>query len=149
MKKLTILLFVLSAIFSNAQEATLSKKDVKIFTNDFITVLQSGDLEKSIDFFYPYYVEDQLIKMLSGNTNQFITEFLAGNMHTKSGEEVFIVPEMADIVSIKVKKTLLDLEQGSGIADIEIKLNTGAKYKTSLMLVVGADKKFYFIGPVG
>ena len=149
MKKIIILLFLVSSIICNAQESALSKKDVKNFTNEFITVLQSGDLENSIDFFYPYYVEDQLIKMLSGNTSQFITEFLAGNMHTKSGEEVFIVPEMADIVAIKVKKTELDIEQGSGSAQIEIKLNTGAKYKTSLMLVVGADKKLYFVGPVG
>jgi hypothetical protein len=36
-----------------------------------------------------------------------------------------------------------------GSAQVEIKLNTGAKYKTSLMLVVGANKKFYFVGPVG
>jgi hypothetical protein len=149
MKKLTILLFLFAAIISNGQETTLSKKDVKNFTNEFIAVLQSGDLESSIDYFYPYYVEDQLIKMLSGNTSQFITEFLAGNMRTKSGEEVFIVPVMADIVAIKVKKTQLDIVQGSGIAEVEIKLNTGAKYKTSLMLVVGADKKLYFIGPVG
>jgi hypothetical protein len=99
------LIFLLAALF-NAQEA-IYQKMVENFTNEFITVLQSGDLESSIDFFYPYYVEDQLIKMLSGNTSQFITEFLAGNMHTKSGEEVFIVPEMADIVGIKVKKTQL------------------------------------------
>lgn len=149
MKKLTVILFILSAVISNAQEITLSKKDVKIFTNDFIIVLQSGDLENSLNFFYPYYVEDQHNKMLSGNTSQFITEFLAGNMKTKSGEEVFIVPKMADIVGIKVKKTELNIEQGTGIADIEIKLNTGSKYKTSLMLVIGADKKLYFVGPVG
>ena len=149
MKKTLVLLFLISSIISYAQETAPSKKDVKNFTTEFITVLQSGDLQNSLRFFDPFYVQEQHDGMLGGNTSQFITEFLAGNMKTKSGEEVFIVPEMADIVSIKVKKTQVDVDLGAGFAEVEIKLNTGAKYKTSLTIVIGDSYKLYFFGPMG
>lgn len=149
MKHLAFSILILSAILASGQENNFSKKDVKNHCVAFINVLKCGDLNKSLDFFDPDYVQLQHNNMLSGNTSKFISEFIAGNSNHKSEDDVFIVPKMADIISIKVKKTKFDIEQESGIAEIEVKLNNGTKYKTSLMLIIGNDNKLYFVGAMG
>jgi len=144
MRKVLIIIALLSASYCNAQEFT--KSTVKNITNSFIATLMSGDLQGTLEFFDPAYVSEQHDNFLEGRTEQFVAEFLAGSY--KKGF-YFITPELSRIKSMKVKKTCCDLEKDEIYANVEILMDYGVKYTVKLEMHITEYGDIRFIGAVG
>ena len=148
MRKLTIFfiaMMLVAAVDANAQKYT--KGTVKGITNAFIsTLMQRESLESTLQFFDPDYVEEQHDNFLEGRTEQFVAEFLCGNV--KKGY-YDMTPQLSRIKSMKVKKTFCDLENDEIYADVQIVMDYGVKYIVRLQLRVTRLGNLGFIGAVG
>ena len=147
MKKLNIFFMVMMLMVSvgvNAQQYT--KSTVKGIANGFISTLMQGNLKGTLYFFDPSYVAEEHDSFLEGRTEQFVAEFLAGNV--KKGYYA-ITPQLDRIKSIKVKKTFCDLEKDEIYADVKILMDYGVKYTVRLQLRVTDSGDLRFIGAVG
>jgi hypothetical protein len=147
MKKLNIFFMVMMLMVSvsvNAQKYT--KSTVKGIANGFISTLMQGNLKGTLYFFDPSYVAEEHDSFLEGRTEQFVAEFLAGNV--KKGYYA-ITPQLDRIKSIKVKKTFCDLEKDEIYADVKILMDYGVKYTVRLQLRVTDSGDLRFIGAVG
>lgn len=146
MKKVSILIvaMMLASVCVNAQKYT--KSTVKGIANGFISTLMQGNLKGTLYFFDPSYVAEEHDSFLEGRTEQFVAEFLAGNV--KKGYYA-ITPQLDRIKSIKVKKTFCDLEKDEIYADVKILMDYGVKYTVRLQLRVTDSGDLRFIGAVG
>lgn len=147
MKKLNIFFMVMMLMVSvsvNAQKYT--KSTVKGIANGFISTLMQGNLKGTLYFFDPSYVAEEHDSFLEGRTEQFVAEFLAGNVKK---DYYAITPQLDRIKSIKVKKTFCDLEKDEIYADVKILMDYGVKYTVRLRLRVTDSGDLRFIGAVG
>ena len=147
MKKLTIFfiaMMLMAAVDANAQKYT--KSTVKGITNAFISTLMQGNLKGTLQFFDPNYVAEQHDDFLEGRTEQFVAEFLCGNV--KKGY-FDMTPQLNRIKSMKVKKTCCDVEKDEIYADVQIVMDYGVKYIVRLQLRVTESGDLRFIGAVG
>lgn len=147
MKKLTlffIAMMLMAAVDANAQKYT--KSTVKGITNAFISTLMQGNLKGTLQFFDPNYVAEQHDDFLEGRTEQFVAEFLCGNV--KKGY-FDMTPQLNRIKSMKVKKTYCDVEKDDIYADVQIVMDYGVKYIVKLQLRVTESGDLRFIGAVG
>ncbi len=147
MKKLNIFFMVMMLMVSvsvNAQKYT--KSTVKGIANGFISTLMQGNLKGTLYFFDPSYVAEEHDSFLEGRTEQFVAEFLAGNVKK---DYYAITPQLDRIKSIKVKKTFCDLEKDEIYADVKILMDYGVKYTVRLQLRVTDSGDLRFIGAVG
>lgn len=147
MRKLSlffIAIMLMVVVDANAQEYT--KNTVKKITNSFISTLLQGDLKDTLEFFDPNYVAEQHDDFLEGRTEQFVSEFLAGNY--KKGYYV-LTPKLDRIKSMKVKKTCCNLAKDDIYADVKILMDYGVAYTVRLQLHVTESGDLRFIGAVG
>lgn len=146
MKKLGLFLIatMMACVCVHAQKYT--KSTVKGITNGFISTLMSGNLKGTLGFFDPDYVAEQHDSFLEGRTEQFVAEFLCGNV--KKGY-YDMTPELHRIKSMKVKNVCCDPEKGEIYADVKIVMDYGVKYIVRLQLRVIESGELRFIGAVG
>jgi hypothetical protein len=147
MKRLSILfaaMMLMASVSVNAQE--YKKSTVKGITNAFISTLMQGNLKGTLQFFDPSYVAEQHDDFLEGRTEQFVSEFLCGNV--KKGY-FDMTPQLNRIKSMKVKNTCCDVEKDDIYADVQIVMDYGVKYIVRLQLRVTESGKLAFIGAVG
>ena len=146
MKKLGLffIAMMMACVCVNAQEYT--KSTVKGIANGFISTLMEGNLKGTLGFFDPDYVEEQHDSFLNGRTEQFVAEFLCGNV--KKGY-YDMTPQLNRIKSMKVKKTYCDLETGEIYADVKIVMDYGVKYIVRLQMKITESGDLRFIGAVG
>jgi hypothetical protein len=105
-----------------------------------------GNLKGTLYFFDPNYVAEQHDDFLEGRTEQFVAEFLCGNV--KKGY-YDMTPQLNRIKSMKVKKTCCDVEKDEIYADVQIVMDYGVKYIVRLQLRVTESGDLRFIGAVG
>ncbi|MBO4215796.1 MAG: hypothetical protein J5888_05640 [Bacteroidaceae bacterium] len=147
MRKLSIFLFatmLMASVCVNAQE--FKKSTVKGIANGFISELMQGNLKGTLYFFDPSYVKEQHDDFLEGRTEQFVAEFLAGNI--KKDYYAF-TPQLDRIKSMKVKKTVCDVENDEIYADVQILMDYGVKFVVRLEMRVTDAGLLRFIGAVG
>lgn len=147
MRKLSMFLMgmmLMVAVNVHAQE--FKKSTVKGIANGFISTLMQGNLKGTLYFFDPSYVAEEHDNFLEGRTEQFVQEFLAGQV--KKGF-FFITPKIDRIKSMKVKKTNCDVENDEIWADVQILMDYGVKYVVRLQLRVTESGDLRFIGAVG
>ncbi|MBO4674372.1 MAG: hypothetical protein J5616_08505 [Bacteroidaceae bacterium] len=147
MRKLSMFLMgmmLMVAVNVHAQE--YKKSTVKGIANGFISTLMQGNLKGTLYFFDPSYVAEQHDNFLEGRTEQFVAEFLAGNVKK---DFYAITPQLNRIKSMKVKKTCCDLEKDEIYADVNILMDYGVKYTVRLQLRVTESGDLRFIGAVG
>ena len=147
MRRLSIFFVVVMLIASvsvNAQE--YKKSTVKGITNAFISTLMQGGLKGTLQFFDPDYVAEQHDSFLEGRTEQFVAEFLCGNVKKGFYD---MTPQLNRIKSMKVKKTCCDVEKDEIYADVQIVMDYGVKYIVRLQLRVTESGDLRFIGAVG
>ena len=147
MRKLSLLfiaMLMMVVVDANAQKYT--KSTVKGIANGFISELMQQNLKGTLGFFDPDYVAEQHDDFLEGRTEQFVSEFLAGQV--KKGF-YFITPKIDRIKSMKVKKTNCDIENDEIWADVQILMDYGVKYTVRLQLRVTDSGDLRFIGAVG
>lgn len=147
MRKLSIFLIammLMAVVNIHAQEYT--KATVKSITNSFIATLMQGDVKGTLEFFAPSYVAEQHDDFLEGRTEQFVAEFLAGNVKK---DYYAITPQLDRIKSMKVKKTCCNPEKDEIYADVQILMDYGVKYTVRLQLIVTESGDLCFIGAVG
>ena len=147
MRKLSmffVAMMLMAVVGANAQNYT--KNTVKGIAHGFISTLMEGNLKGTLYFFDPNYVAEQHDDFLEGRTEQFVAEFLAGNI--KKGYYA-ITPQLDRIKSMKVKKTCCDLEKDEIYADVQILMDYGVKYVVRLQLRITESGSLGFIGAVG
>ena len=147
MRKLSlfvIAMMLMAVVNVHAQE--YKKSTVKGIANGFISTLMQGNLKGTLYFFDPDYVAEQHDSFLEGRTEQFVAEFLAGNV--KKGYYA-ITPQLDRIKSMKVKKAYCDPEKDDIYADVQIVMDYGVKYVVRLKMVVTESGDLRFIGAVG
>ena len=83
---------------------------------------------------------------LEGRTEQFVAEFLCGNI--KKGY-YDMTPELSRIKSMKVKKTCCNPEKDEYYADVQMVMDYGVKYMVRLEMRVIESGDLRFIGAVG
>lgn len=139
-----IAMMLMAVVDANAQ--TYKKSTVKGLANGFISTLMEGNLKGTLYFFDPNYVAEQHDDFLEGRTEQFVAEFLCGNV--KKGY-YDMTPQLNRIKSMKVKKTCCDLQADEIYADVQIVMDYGVKYIVRLQLRVTESGELRFIGAVG
>lgn len=147
MRKLSVFfiaMMLIAVVDANAQ--TYKKSTVKGLANGFISTLMEGNLKGTLYFFDPNYVAEQHDDFLEGRTEQFVAEFLCGNV--KKGY-YDMTPQLNRIKSMKVKKTCCDLQADEIYADVQIVMDYGVKYIVRLQLRVTESGELRFIGAVG
>lgn len=147
MRKLSVFfiaMMLMAVVDANAQ--TYKKSTVKGLANGFISTLMEGNLKGTLYFFDPNYVAEQHDDFLEGRTEQFVAEFLCGNV--KKGY-YDMTPQLNRIKSMKVKKTCCDLQADEIYADVQIVMDYGVKYIVRLQLRVTESGELRFIGAVG
>ena len=146
MKKVSILIvaMMLASVCVNAQKYT--KSTVKGIANGFISTLMEGNVKGTLGFFDPDYVAEQHDSFLEGRTEQFVAEFLCGNVKKGFYD---MTPELNRIKSMKVKKTCCDLETGEIYADVKILMDYGVTYIVRLDMKITESGELRFIGAVG
>lgn len=135
---------MMACVCVNAQKYT--KSTVKGIANGFISTLMEGNLKGTLGFFAPSYVAEQHDDFLEGRTEQFVAEFLCGNI--KKGY-YDMTPELSRIKSMKVKKTCCNPEKDEYYADVQIVMDYGVKYMVRLEMRVIESGDLRFIGAVG
>ena len=146
MKKLGMffIAMMMACVCVNAQKYT--KSTVKGIANGFISTLMEGNLKVTLGFFDPSYVAEQHDDFLEGRTEQFVAEFLCGNI--KKGY-YDMTPELSRIKSMKVKKTCCNPEKDEYYADVQMVMDYGVKYMVRLEMRVIESGDLRFIGAVG
>jgi hypothetical protein len=147
MRRLSIFfvaMMLVASVSVNAQE--YKKSTVKGIANGFISTLMQGNLKGTLYFFDPDYVAEQHDDFLQGRTEQFVAEFLCGNVKKGFYD---MTPELNRIKSMKVKKTCCDVEKDDIYADVQIVMDYGVKYIVRLQLRVTESGDLRFIGAVG
>lgn len=146
MKKLGMffIAMMMACVCVNAQKYT--KSTVKGIANGFISTLMEGNLKGTLGFFDPSYVAEQHDDFLEGRTEQFVAEFLCGNI--KKGY-YDMTPELSRIKSMKVKKTCCNPEKNEYYADVQMVMDYGVKYMVRLEMRVMESGDLRFIGAVG
>jgi len=139
-----VVLMLMASVSVNAQE--YKKSTVKGITNAFISTLMQGELKGTLQFFDPDYVAEQHDSFLEGRTEQFVAEFLCGNVKKGFYD---MTPQLNRIKSMKVKKTCCDVEKDEIYADVQIVMDYGVKYIVRLQLRVTESGDLRFIGAVG
>lgn len=142
MRTTFIVLAILAGFSAFSQNVT--KKEIKVFCNDFSSVIASGDLNKAMNFLDKDYVKTQHDEFLEGRTDQFFSELLAGE--DKNGD--FTVPSIKEIKSIKTGKISLSEDNGAEITFIII-LKNGTKIKSEIHLETESKDSMAFVGAVG
>ena len=147
MRKLSVFfiaMMLMAVVDANAQ--TYKKSTVKGLANGFISTLMEGNLKGTLYFFDPNYVAEQHDDFLEGRTEQFVAEFLCGNVNKGYYD---MTPQLNRIKSMKVKKTCCDLQADEIYADVQIVMDYGVKYIVRLQLRVTESGELRFIGAVG
>ena len=146
MRKLSIMIIamLMTCVCINAQDFT--KSTVKGIANGFISTLMQGNLKGTLPFFDPRYVAEQHDDFLEGRTEQFVAEFLAGQVKK---DYYAITPQLDRIKSMKVKKTCCDLDKDEIWADVQILMDYGVKFVVRLEMRVTESGDLRFIGAVG
>ena len=139
-----VVVMLMASVSVNAQE--YKKSAVKGITNAFISTLMQGELKGTLQFFDPDYVAEQHDSFLEGRTEQFVAEFLCGNVKKGFYD---MTPQLNRIKSMKVKKTCCDVEKDEIYADVQIVMDYGVKYIVRLQLRVTESGDLRFIGAVG
>lgn len=139
-----VVVMLMASVSVNAQE--YKKSTVKGITNAFISTLMPGELKGTLQFFDPDYVAEQHDSFLEGRTEQFVAEFLCGNVKKGFYD---MTPQLNRIKSMKVKKTCCDVEKDEIYADVQIVMDYGVKYIVRLQLRVTESGDLRFIGAVG
>lgn len=147
MKRVVVLWLMMSAFFFQAQAWEPTKSEARQITREFIRQVMSGNLKRSLNYFAPEYVRTQHDSFLEGRTAQFVSEFIGGNVVSKSGVDLgFVSPDYTDIASMKVKK----VEIGENVSVlVEVKLHDGTRYHTVFNMVVVDGDKLRYYGAVG
>lgn len=147
MRKLsTLFIAMMLMAVANVHAQEYKKSMVKGIANGFISTLMEGNLKGTLYFFDPSYVAEQHDSFLEGRTEQFVAEFLAGNV--KKGYYA-ITPQLDRIKSMKVKKVSCDPANDDIYADVKIVMDYGVKYVVRLQLRVTESGDLRFIGAVG
>ncbi len=138
--------FIVLAILTglNVFGQNVTKKEIKVFCNDFSSVIASGDLNKAMNFLDKDYVKTQHDEFLEGRTDQFFSELLAGE--DKKGD--FTTPSIKEIKSIKTGKISLSEDNGAEITFI-IVLKNGTKITSGIHLKTESKDSMAFVGAVG
>ena len=146
MKKLGMffIAMMMACVCVNAQKYT--KSTVKGIANGFISTLMEGNLKDTLGFCDPSDVAEQHDDFLEGRTEQFVAEFLCGNI--KKGY-YDMTPELSRIKSMKVKKTCCNPEKDEYYADVQMVMDYGVKYMVRLEMRVIESGNLRFIGAVG
>ncbi len=146
MKKLGLLFIamMMACVCVNAQKCT--KSTVKGIANGFISTLMEGNLKGTLGFFDPSYVAEQHDDFLEGRTEQFVAEFLSGNV--KKGY-YDMTPKLSRIKSMKVKKVCCNPEKEEYYADVKILMDYGVAYIVRLDMRITESGDLRFIGAVG
>ena len=139
-----VVVMLMASVSVNAQE--YKKSTVKGITNGFISTLMEGNVKGTLGFFDPDYVAEQHDSFLEGRTEQFVAEFLCGNVKKGFYD---MTPQLNRIKSMKVKKTCCDVEKDEIYADVQIVMDYGVKYIVRLQLRVTESGDLRFIGAVG
>ena len=143
LKGLHIALAMLIAVHINAQ--CPKKKEIKFFGQKFAKHIINGENDKALDFFDPDYRKEQLERNLTGNTKQFLEEFLAASFQ----KEDFFVPSIENIKKIRVKKVIIDANNAEAKLACKIFLKNRKPYKIDLKVFCKQDNQVYFIGAYG
>ena len=146
MRKVSVFFIAMMLAVVDANAQTYKKSTVKGLANGFISTLMEGNLKGTLYFFDPNYVAEQHDDFLEGRTEQFVAEFLCGNV--KKGY-YDMTPQLNRIKSMKVKKTCCDLQADEIYADVQIVMDYGVKYIVRLQLRVTESGELRFIGAVG
>ncbi len=145
-QKTSFLIVVLTLFTIPVSAQKIKKKDIKKMCVKFEQAILSKNYKKSLTFFEPEYKKEQHDGMLSGRTNQFLTEYLAGY---QKGEKRLTIPKLSEIKSIKFKKIKINSENNEAEAILKVKLKDGRKLKASTIIYLKSKTEIYLIGGVG
>ena len=151
MKKILAIVLMFAALASaQAQTPAQHEKNIRKMTNEFISVIMTGKMDKALHFFSPEYIKEQNYSFLEGRTEQFVMEFLGGFVVSEEGEELgFVTPDKGNIASMRVKNVVVsDDPEAFSYAYVEIVLKDGRKYVAELPVEVYEGKLKYH-GAVG
>ena len=151
MKKILAIVLMFAALASvQAQTPAQHEKNIRKMTNEFISVIMTGKMDKALHFFSPEYIKEQNYSFLEGRTQQFVMEFLGGFVVSEEGEELgFVTPDKGNIASMRVKNVVVsDDPEAFSYAYVEIVLKDGRKYVAELPVEVYEGKLKYH-GAVG
>lgn len=151
LKRIIAIVLTLAAMASaQAQTPAQVEKNIRKMTNEFISVIMTGKMEKALHFFSPAYIKEQNYNFLEGRTEQFVMEFLGGFVVNEEGEEQgFVTPDKNNIASMRIKDmTVSDAPEAFSYAYVEIVLKDGRKYVAELPIEVYEGKLKYH-GAVG
>ena len=151
MKKILAIVLMFAALASaQAQTPAQHEKNIRTMTNEFISVIMTGKMDKALHFFSPEYIKEQNYSFLEGRTEQFVMEFLGGFVVSEEGEELgFVTPDKGNIASMRVKNVVVsDDPEAFSYAYVEIVLKDGRKYVAELPVEVYEGKLKYH-GAVG
>ena len=151
MKKILAIVLMFAALASaQAQSPAQHEKNIRKMTNEFISVIMTGKMDKALHFFSPEYIKEQNYSFLEGRTEQFVMEFLGGFVVSEEGEELgFVTPDKGNIASMRVKNVVVsDDPEAFSYAYVEIVLKDGRKYVAELPVEVYEGKLKYH-GAVG
>ncbi len=123
---------------------SVSKKDAKVFFNQFASVVVKGDVSQVMSFIDKDYIAFQHDGFLEGRTDQFLSELLAGT----DKDDNFISPSLKDISSVKTGKIVFSELDGNEVW-FKIGLKDGNVIKSRLMFYVSEDGKITIVGAVG
>jgi CRISPR/Cas system CMR-associated protein Cmr5 small subunit len=144
MKKNIIVLIIL-LIPTILISQSLSKCDIKKTAKEFEKTILKNDLKATLNFFDPEYRQTQHDNFLSGNTNQFITEFLAG---APKGAAIYRTPKIEEIKSIKLKNIKIS-DDNTAESILQVKLTDGTILKSNILIVLDSQNRICFVGAVG
>ena len=151
MKKILAIVLMFAALASaQAQSPAQHEKNIRKMTNEFISVIMTGKMDKALHFFSPEYIKEENYSFLEGRTEQFVMEFLGGFVVSEEGEELgFVTPDKGNIASMRVKNVVVsDDPEAFSYAYVEIVLKDGRKYVAELPVEVYEGKLKYH-GAVG
>ena len=148
MKRIVTVVLMLTVMFGSAQAWKPTKGEAKKITKGLISAIMSGDLQLSLEYFAPEYVNEQHDNFLEGRTEQFVMEFIGGVPTTKEGKQLdYVTPKQSDIASMKIKDVVIVGETMYSI--VEVTLKDGRKYTTDLNIEVVDGEMLRFWGAVG